>query len=119
MLLNRMTKWMARVAAASATLLVSTTASAQSCAMCYNNAAAAKANGIRALQSGTIILLIPPMLMFIGIFAVAFRSRTRFNDRDFRDEERGQEGNEFSARLPAAAQGGFEPAPLEVGCPAP
>jgi hypothetical protein len=53
---------------------------AQSCAMCYNTAAAAKAAAIQALRSGILILLIPVALMFIGIFVLAFRSKERFNE---------------------------------------
>ncbi len=78
MSLSRITKWMAGLATAGASLLVAATASAQSCAMCYSSAAAAKSDGIRALQHGIMLLAIPPMLIFVGIFAVALRSRNRF-----------------------------------------
>ncbi len=53
---------------------------AQGCAMCYSTAAAAKAAAIQALRSGILILLVPPALMFIAIFALFYRSRNRFND---------------------------------------
>ncbi len=62
--------------------LDSSTAFAQGCAMCYNTAAAAKAAAIHALRSGILILLIPPALMFIGIFAMAFRRQERFREGD-------------------------------------
>ena len=55
----------------------STLAFGQNCAMCYNTAAAAKATAIQALRSGILVLLIPPALMFIGIFARVFRSKER------------------------------------------
>jgi hypothetical protein len=48
--------------------------------MCYNSAAAAKASAIQALKQGILILLIPPLAMFIGIFVLAFRRRNRFNE---------------------------------------
>ena len=48
---------------------------AQGCAMCYTSAAAAKKAGIQALQHGVLILLVPPLLMFLGIFWVTFRRR--------------------------------------------
>jgi len=48
--------------------------------MCYNTAAAAKAAAIQALRSGILILLVPVVLMFIGIFIMAFRSRERFSE---------------------------------------
>jgi len=69
-------------------------ASAQGCAMCYTSAAAAKAGAIQALRSGILILLLPALGMFAGIFVVIYRSRNRFNgavewtaehDRDWRE----------------------------------
>jgi hypothetical protein len=65
----------------------SVTAWSQNCAMCYNSAAAAKASGIEALKQGILILLIPPLAMFIGIFALAFRRRNRFNQNIEATEE--------------------------------
>ena len=49
----------------------------QTCAMCYNTASAAKPGAIQALRSGILVLLIPPTLMFIGIFTLVFRSKER------------------------------------------
>ncbi len=49
----------------------------QGCAMCYNNAAASGARAIQALKSGILVLLVPPVLMFIGIFVLLFRSKER------------------------------------------
>src|SRR6266436_3100896 len=59
----------------------STAGWSQGCSMCYNSAAAAKASAIEALKHGILILLIPPLAMFIGIFALAFRRRNRFNQK--------------------------------------
>lgn len=59
-----------------------TLARAQGCAMCSRTAAAAKASGIQALRSGILILLFPPLLIFIGIFAVAYKRRNRFIEPD-------------------------------------
>jgi hypothetical protein len=47
--------------------------------MCYNTAAAAKAAAIQSLRSGILILLVPVVLMFIGIFVLVFRSKERFS----------------------------------------
>jgi hypothetical protein len=55
---------------------------AQGCAMCYNDAAAARTATIQALRSGVLILLFPVLALFIGIFAMAFRSRNRFRELD-------------------------------------
>jgi len=48
--------------------------------MCYNNAAASGSHTIQALKSGILVLLVPPVLMFIGIFVLLFRSKERFAD---------------------------------------
>jgi hypothetical protein len=53
---------------------------AQSCPMCYNAAASTKASAIQALRSGTLILIFPVLFLFVGILAIAFRSRNRFNE---------------------------------------
>ena len=71
-------KWMVWLGAASLTLLSSSLAFAQGCAMCYNNAAATKAAGQRALRSGILILMFPPLLMLAGIFVAALRRRNKF-----------------------------------------
>src|SRR5207245_3268586 len=63
-----------------ATLLFATPAFAQGCVMCYNTAAAAKAAAIKALRSGILILMVPPVLISAGVFALALRGRERFND---------------------------------------
>jgi hypothetical protein len=78
---SRLSGWLVPPAALIAALH-SSTAFAQGCAMCYNTAAAAKATAIRALRSGILVLLIPPCLMFIGIFLAAFRNRERFNESE-------------------------------------
>jgi hypothetical protein len=70
------------VAAAVTWTAVSVPVYAQGCAMCYNDAAAAKSAAIQALRSGTLILLFPVLLMFAGILAMAFRSRNRFNESE-------------------------------------
>ncbi len=83
----RFSGWIARLAAMSVAFASSSTAFAQGCAMCYNSAAAAKAAAIQALRSGILILLIPPVLMFIGIFVLAFRRRDRFADQNLPDSD--------------------------------
>ena len=51
----------------------------QSCALCYTQAASAGARVIQALRSGILILVIPPMLMTIGFFRLAYRKRRQFH----------------------------------------
>lgn len=72
-------QWIFRVMAIAVAWAASVPAYAQGCAMCYNDAAAAKSAAIQALKNGTLILLFPVLLMFFGILGMAFRSRNRFN----------------------------------------
>ena len=48
---------------------------AQGCAMCYQNAAAADSHGRTALQHGILILLLPALSLFFGIFGLMYRRR--------------------------------------------
>lgn len=75
------------------------TALAQSCAMCATTASSAKAGALQALRSGILILLIPPILMFIAIFALAFRNRERFNDDEFPNPGLDGELSDWLARM--------------------
>jgi len=51
------------------------TASAQGCAMCYENAAASGPQGITALRHGVYLLIFPTLAIFIGFFALLYRRR--------------------------------------------
>ncbi len=61
-------------------LLLPPLAFSQGCALCYTQAAASGARMIRALRSGIVILIIPPLLMCTGAIALAYRKRNQFND---------------------------------------
>jgi len=50
-------------------------ATAQGCAMCYQNAASSGAQGREALRHGILILLVPALSLFIGIFSLIYRRR--------------------------------------------
>ena len=50
-------------------------AAAQGCAMCYTAAAQQSAQGKAALDAGILILLIPAIAIFCGVFLVAYRHR--------------------------------------------
>jgi hypothetical protein len=91
------------LAATVAALVLARPAFAQGCAMCYNTAAAAKAAAIRALRSGILILLIPPLLMTIGIFVRALRSRERFGDEIPEDSASDLEPKGWWEGMPAAS----------------
>lgn len=47
----------------------------QGCAMCYQNAAAADSHGRSALQHGILILLLPALSLFLGIFGLMYIRR--------------------------------------------
>jgi hypothetical protein len=55
---------------------------AQSCAMCYQNAAAAGPRTAEALRHGILIMLFPPLFIFAGIIVLAHRRRNDTTDMD-------------------------------------
>jgi len=61
-------------------LCLNTFAQAQSCALCYTQAASSGSRIIHGLRSGIIVLIIPPALMSIGITALAYRKRNQFHE---------------------------------------
>jgi hypothetical protein len=70
-------------------LLAPAPAFAQSCALCYTQAASSGARMIQALKSGILILIAPPTFMSIGLIFVCYRKRnqTREDDADESDRE--------------------------------
>lgn len=54
----------------------------QSCALCYTQAASAGARMIQALQSGILILIVPPTLMSVGMIFIVYRKRNQFRQAD-------------------------------------
>jgi len=67
--------------AGTAVLFLATFAQAQSCALCYTQAASSGSRIIHGLRSGIIVLMIPPALMSIGITALAYRKRNQFHEQ--------------------------------------
>jgi len=65
-----------------ALLAIPLPAFAQSCALCYTQAASAGAKLIQALRSGILVLIIPPMLISAGITFLAYRKRNQFKRSD-------------------------------------
>lgn len=71
-----------RVALAGALVFVANAACyAQSCALCYTQAAAAGHRFIQGLRTGILVLIVPPMFMSVGITVLAYKKRNRTNDR--------------------------------------
>jgi hypothetical protein len=48
---------------------------AQGCVLCYTSAANQRPRAIHALNQGILILLIPPILIFVGVFALFYSRR--------------------------------------------
>jgi hypothetical protein len=70
-----------------ALLLSSHPAFSQNCALCYTQAASSGARMISALQSGILILIVPPTLGSLGVIAVCYRKRNKFHDPDADDSD--------------------------------
>jgi hypothetical protein len=66
-------------------LLTPMPAFAQSCALCYTQAASSGARVIQALRSGILVLIIPPTLGSIGMLFVV-----RHKQNQFRKDAAGQ-----------------------------
>jgi hypothetical protein len=70
--------WIAAVVIAGAFLaLAPSHAFAQSCALCYTQAASSGSRMIQALKSGILILIAPPTFMSIGLIFVCIRKRNK------------------------------------------
>ena len=77
----------ARVALAGALVLVANSASyAQSCSLCYTQAAGAGHRFIQGLRTGILVLIVPPMLLSVGITYLAYKKRNRCNDGRTREK---------------------------------
>ena len=69
-----------RAVAFALALLAPALSSAQSCALCYSQAAGSGSRMIRALRNGILILAIPPVLICSGIAWMAYKKRNQFNE---------------------------------------
>jgi len=54
----------------------------QNCALCYSQAASAGARMIQALRSGILVLIVPPMFMWVGVTVIVYRKRNQFRHAD-------------------------------------
>jgi hypothetical protein len=63
---------------AAAAMFFALPAFAQSCPLCYTQAASSGPRLIAALRSGILVLIIPPMFMSVGITWLAYRKRNQF-----------------------------------------
>lgn len=60
-------------------------AHAQSCALCYTQAAGAGHRFIQGLRTGILVLIVPPMFMSVAITVLAYKKRNRTNDKSESD----------------------------------
>ena len=68
------------IVVAALVLFATPPALAQSCALCYTQAASAGARMIEALRSGILILIVPPTLMSVAMIFIVYRNRNRCRD---------------------------------------
>jgi hypothetical protein len=68
-------------------LLAPPSAFAQSCALCYTQAASSGSRMIEALKSGILILIAPPTFMTIGLIFVCYRKRHQTRSDDESDRQ--------------------------------
>jgi len=73
-----LSRWMKRVGLLLACLLFSAACYAQSCSLCYTQAASSGKRIIQGLRSGILVLIVPPMFMSVGITVLAYRKRNQF-----------------------------------------
>ena len=62
-------------------LAMNASAHAQSCALCYTQAAGAGHRIIQGLRTGILVLIVPPMFMSVGITVLAYKKRNRTNSK--------------------------------------
>ena len=75
-----------------AVLLLASAACAQSCSLCYPQAASSGSRLIQGLRSGILVLIIPPMFMSVGITVLAYKKRNQFSRIHPLDSNRNERG---------------------------
>jgi hypothetical protein len=63
-------------------LLAPVPAFAQSCALCYTQAASSGSKMIQALRSGILILIAPPTFGTVGLIFICYRKRNQTRDTE-------------------------------------
>jgi hypothetical protein len=59
----------------------------QGCALCYTSAASAGNRMIQALQSGILILVLPPTLMSVAMIFIVYHKRNQFRPDNAPDSD--------------------------------
>jgi hypothetical protein len=73
--------WLAMALLTALILATPHTAFAQSCSLCYTQAAASTQRFIQALRSGILILMVPPMCLSIVVTLIAYKRRNQFRQQ--------------------------------------
>jgi hypothetical protein len=60
-----------------AMLLLAPAVFSQSCSLCYTQAASSGSRMIQALRSGILVLIVPPTLMWLVVFAILYIKRNQ------------------------------------------
>lgn len=60
---------------------------AQSCALCYTQAASSGSKMIQALRSGILILIAPPTFGTVGLIFICYRKRNQTRDAENTDRD--------------------------------
>lgn len=68
-------------AVVAAVLSLGQSAWAQGCVMCYTSASALNKSGASALDKAIIVLWIPPVMIFCGVFFYIYRRRNMWRDQ--------------------------------------
>lgn len=76
-------------------LLSPASAFAQSCALCYTQAASSGSRMIQALRSGILILIAPPTFGTVGLIFICYRKRHQTRDSIDDDSDREWNQDEF------------------------
>ena len=72
----------ARIGLTAASVLLANAAGyAQSCALCYTQAAGSGHRMIQALRTGILVLIVPPMFLSVGITVLTYKKWNRCNDK--------------------------------------
>jgi hypothetical protein len=87
--------WIFVALLATIVLCLPVSAYAQSCALCYTQAAGSGSKMIQALKSGILILIAPPTLGSVGLIFVCYRKRNQTR-REASREAMGDWGDEQS-----------------------
>ena len=71
----RLRSWLSALALTVTMFFLNAAPAAAQCVICYTTAAASGDRGIRALQIGILVLLVPTLTMLAGVLWLAYRRR--------------------------------------------